>query len=195
MITCSGCIFSEYKTYTLKKDDVRFRLGGTVLEHPRFTFEYPNKFQLLDLNKAWDIEYQTRITLIEFHRQEPGETIGSEIDVAVFKPELELDDFISTAFLNAVLTTTSTNYTISNLEILVEKTVTVSGIPADYYICKLGREIQNGNEKAPSSYIFLLTYFEYADLRWEILLRSYEEYTKEMTTYFDHIIETFKILD
>ena len=177
-----NCTSLEYEKYTLEKEDVRFKISEITSKHPRFSFEYPRSFNLIDLNKSYHIvDYGDNVTHVGFTRKESGRRIESGLFVAIFEHEPDKYNLMPLITLDWVLTKSS------GKSIVEEKDITVAEIPAKYYKCWL--QVDN------SLNLYLISYFEYLGFKWEICLLTYQENEDELTVEFERIIETFHFIE
>jgi hypothetical protein len=184
----------SYKEFAFQKDDVRFRLGGVILEHPLFTFEYPQCFNLIDPNTMPDIEYDTRVTEVEFTRQGTGELkripVKSSISVRVYKPGLYGDTDAKTAIENEL----SGYEADENFKGLERDSISVAGLSAEYVRFSISRLFRDRGSPTHNRLVRLVA-FDYAGFVWKIQLVCFEEEIQETQAYFDHLLDTFRILD
>jgi len=178
-----------YKTYEMKPDDVRLR----YLEHSLFSFEYPEKFQLIDLNHMPDHPMVYDVSNVDF-TIEQTDLPWVSLRVRVQKPGLwdyhnandVFEDWISTAE--------------SNGDTITSNKRSVSGIQA-YYIETSGtreKDIISGTIIYQSRHeSFRGVVFNYKELIWSITIRwdYFKTEPPEIDEYFNHVIETFNILD
>jgi hypothetical protein len=175
-----SCNIIGFNTYVLNENDIRYKLGGIVSEHPRFSFEYPRSFILNDLNKPRDIVgYNKNLTEVQFTRGEHGE-LESFLFVSIFKNDIS--DFSSMPLLSfkGVLSMAPDVQTIETQEI------PVAGVNGTLYIY---------SPKTESKAFYQFCYFEYSGFNWLICLMSYQSLEGKVKSEFDHIINTFKFLD
>lgn len=184
----------SYKEFALHKDDVRFRLGGVILEHPLFTFEYPQCFDLIDLNVLPDIVYDTRVTEVRFTRQGTGELkllpVKSSIDVKVYKPGLYGDTDARAAIEKAL----SYYKDDENFKVLERKSISIAGLSTEYVSFSISRLFRDSSLYTHNRLVRLVT-FDYRGFVWKIELVCFEEEIQETQAYFDHLIDTFKIFE
>lgn len=198
VLMTTGCSNSahncSYKEFAFHKDDVRFRLGGVILEHPLFTFEYPQCFNLIDLNVLPDIVYDARVTEVRFTRQGTGELkllpVFSSIDVKVYKPGLYGDTDARTAIEKEL----SYYENDENFKVLERKSISVAGLSAEYVSFSTSMPYSNPSIPTHNRLVRLVA-FDYAGFVWKIELACFEEEIQETQAYFDHLLDTFRILD
>jgi hypothetical protein len=200
VVSCVGCNTTSstaqlvttpitYKTYEMKPDDSRLK----NFQHPLFSFEYPEAFTLVDLNKI--PEY-----LGDYHR--------SDIDFLIKRPNLpsiKIEIIITESgvkgYQDAKLMFNSwISEARSDGDTIESGRKTVSHIKS-YYFARWGyREdyIIAGHLVYPASNrSFRAVVFDYHQLTWSISLTwdYFDSEPPEAQEYFNHIIETFKILE
>lgn len=169
---------SKYYTYEMKADDYRLKR----INQPLFSFEYPIAYGI----HVYDIEPDVVIA---------GQ---SELGFWCYKqdsPYLSL--YVKVNELSASNYDNEKNYYInrwfsgSSVDNSTMKKVMVSGIEANYF----------ASTPNPSDfrkqYIHRLVVFDYAGLMWQIYMMTYSTYPEplECQESFNHIINTFKLLD
>jgi hypothetical protein len=184
----------NYKEFALHKDDVRFRLCGVIIEHPIFTFEYPQCFNLIDLNGLPDIVYDARVTEVSFTRRGTGELkllpVISSISVKVYKPGLYGDTDARTAIEKEL----SYYEADENFKVLERGSINVIGLSAEYVSFSTSRLFRDRSFPTHNRLVRLVS-FDYAGFVWKIELVCFEEEIQETQAYFDHLLETFRVLD
>jgi hypothetical protein len=173
----------DYKTFTLKSDDINVR----YFKQPLYTFEYPPEFNLADENLSnmpHIYSDQTRIyfTIQQYHIPE------SQLTITVQTPgQLE--------YKNAQGKFEYTRSLFSTADDLSTKQIKVSGISSFYLKAFLSHGDSEYYSKYKSSHRYSI--FDYKGLIWEISLVWVYQDTEplEVQQYFNHIIETFKILN
>ena len=172
-----------YKTYETRLDDVRFEL----LEHPRYRFEYPSIFNLVDINISWtpSVVGESRV---EFSVQELG-LPKPWLSVVIEEPGIfeyldahgKLEQWYS--FEHRFTDNTSIG------------TASVNGLLAEYLksFADIGESRPYPAHQASARTVV----FDYAGLIWEIRLTwdYHGSEPPEVEGYFNHIIETFEILE
>ncbi len=169
-----------YEIYEIKADDIRF----LWLNHPLYSFEYPKDFVLIDLNKMTSLEGVDLIkSKVEFMYEHS--TLFIRLSVIVDEP---FPGYLGNAIdkFNYLVSTQN-----SSDDIIIKKILIISGINA-YYL-----EYFKDPEKIGRKNSSRVALFDYAGLIWEINMTTYSPYPepKEVQEYFDHVIETFKILE
>ena len=172
-----------YKTYTLSANDISLAL----LNHPRFSLEYPSEFSLVDLDLPnppgeGAMPKVIGMSMVEFTYL-PAD---AELNVTIADPILvktSIDDQITEA--NRI----GTNVTI--------KKIMISGIEANYIEYTDSHFLVYSEKTAHKSVRTAI--FEYSGLVWSILLVwHYPEHENEpavLNEYFSHVIDTFTILN
>jgi len=196
-INITSCTFSEYSMYTLNKDDIRFDMGGVILEHPLFTFEYPKCFGLVDINKFPDIVYNTNVTHIQFHRDLEGIAGPYEsINIWIHKPGTWLweDANAKEAIDNKIVSDRNNPYH-QDFQIHERETLNIAEIPAEYVMYSYYRPEKEGRGYSPYSRTVRFVAFDYNNLIWKFQMDCFVESTEETEPYFQHIIVTFQFLN
>ena len=181
----------RYKKYEMNPDDTRL----IYLNHPLFSFEYPEEFNLIDLNHMPDHPRVYDISNIDFLiHQYPRPLPEIDLGIRIIEPgfagyndiDSVFEEWISTANSNGAVITTGEK-TVSCLEAYYIET---SGIMPDHIIA--GHLIYPEHQQ-----LFRGVVFDYQDLIWSISLTwPYSESTPhEIDAYFDRILETFEILN
>lgn len=189
LLFSAGCDKTvTYKTFILKDYDKRL----LILDHPLYSFEYPSLFKFSDVTRPLTDKNFAVIPVdtTEVSSHYETNTCVSQLGVYVEKPYRFFPSAAEkfSAFIGAA------NSSGDNITI---KKITVSGIPADYieYFRKSKISTSDGVKDARKSTRCVI--FEYVDLIWTISIdwNSVEPEPPEIRTYFDHVIETFKILN
>lgn len=184
VVMSSGC--SSYKRFTLREGDAHF------------SFEYPGNYEevLTHVYSGWaavsfDHELVEEDWIIE----------SSYLRVDVYEagrrgnPDAE-------AALESAITRIATEEYYSDFEILERSSVSIAGVKGEQ--CTLSycyrEEIPATDDegpflKLPALMTVRCVYFDYNGFIWEIWLRSTEGFAEEDKAHFEHIIETFEILD
>jgi hypothetical protein len=179
----------SYITYEMKPDDSRLK----YLQHPLFSFQYPEDFVLVDLNIMPEhprFYGESDIDFLIKRLNLPEVTIA----VSMTEPGVKRYQDAKTMF-NSWISEAQ-----SNGDIKESGRKTVSHIKS-YYFARWGyREdyIIAGHLVYPASNrSFRAVVFDYNQLTWSIsLLWDYfDSEPPEAQEYFNHIIETFEILE
>jgi hypothetical protein len=192
----SGCENqSGYKTFSFKKNDIRFIIGGVILEHPLFCFDYPQDFNFLDMNGLQDFKYNPGDTQVDFSRHGSSNEKyldESNISIEVFKPGYS-------GFPGVIDAKTGIEYTINGMNarnvensfrLLEHNSKEVAGIFAefiDYLVFQNVGELNLDHETR-------MVIFDYKGFIWEISIYSPIEQAQKEGHYFDHLLQTFKFL-
>ena len=179
--TTSSCIFSDYELYTLQPDDIRFEISAFTQQHPRYSFEYPRSFALIDWNKEDHFHTADNFTLVEFTRGESKKLMRSQLYVMVFNNELDSYKIDPFGAIHFMVEDEPINDSIEKVE------VTVVDVPAQLFI----RSAQNEN----TVNYYLVALFEHSGFNWAICLFGYNEHAEELNEYLSHILDTFTIID
>lgn len=174
----------DYSTYEIKASDIRFE----CFQHPLYRFEYPSIFQLIDWNLADIPHISCNETKVQF-------TVPT-IDIP--KPKLSIivekqgyRDYNNAAgkleFWQDYMRDFTNNITTKKTE--------VYGIPSYYLEAHFIQE--KGILYSDYRVLSRSVYFDYADLIWEIHLNwvYQDSIGPEVEEYFNHVIQTFEILD
>jgi len=181
LIASSGC--SGYQRFTLREGDANF------------TFTYPREYEntLTDTSLGWPWVTFNRSLLEEgwvdssivVNASELGHLRGHTSARAT------INDFIITVFKEA-----------HELRVISRSPVTVSGVEGEQIVCAY---IQfpsyydhikgEGDVKEKTPAIFRKVAFENDGMIWEIGMMSIEEVAEADEEIFNHILETFRILD
>jgi hypothetical protein len=201
-LSCSnqnGASDSGYKTFAFQKDDIRFKQDGIysrgeiLFDQPLFTFEYPGSFEVANETKP---RKDTNVVIIRQREPVPGAKYMDEsvINVHIFKPGSFYPGVIdSETRIDSILKDLAKNPNIDNYKIIERKSITVSGIPAEYFSYTIDSSF-NGKRMESSDRSIVWMIFNYKDFVWEISLASPPDQIQENGTYFAHLIETFRFL-
>jgi hypothetical protein len=175
-----------YKNYEMKSDDIRL----TLFNHPLFSFEYPEDFQLVKINLPYE-GISANYSYVKFRGSSRGSPV---LRIAVQKPGFDGYSNASEKFEDQV-----TKATINTDNITIKKSL-VYGITADYleYFQITKEQEQIGETLYLERYMsYRAVVFNYSDLIWEISMYLYYYIYEppEVREYFDHVIETFKFLE
>jgi hypothetical protein len=188
---CTGALDSSsttaisYKTFELKPDDIYLR----YFHHPLYSFEYPTNFNLVDENLSDFPHLFDDKTNIQFAIKK-ADTPYPRLSIIIEKPgnygynnATEKLEYFRSLHSSASPTDLNT-YKIK-----------IIGLTALY----LEAFFSHPEEVDYSQYLssHRKCFFDYAGLIWEIRLDWYYQGNEspEVQKYFDHIIETFKILE
>lgn len=186
----------DYAAFKFGGDDVRFKLRGTLLhEHPLFTFEYPSSFTY-NYNED-EILLNMRMTLVTFERQVQGFSESfpkTGLTVSVHEPGLWNDTNARTTIENTI------NYHSSEPDFFViERTSTsVAGSNAEllsYSFHQPVREVFGSTPIPEYNEIVKFVCFDYQELIWRICLNCVDEELPETEIYFQHVLDTFQIIE
>jgi hypothetical protein len=182
----------SYKIFTLSNDDIRFKLDGYIFqEHPLYSFEYPGCY---DLVKGPGTDFGKRVTVTMFTRDGQGElkkiTDKSMINVRV----MDLGQLNPLATIDDLISRQTSDQTFKVLE---RKSIEVNGIQAEYYAFRYTQAAVPFNYTTVPSYEVLVRFacMDYKGFRWEIVFNGFEEEDQETSIYYQHLLDTFKILD
>lgn len=169
----------NYLTYEIKSDDIRF----TWTNFPRFSFDYPDNFHLLDINDATEVLVTTNRIEIEFI--DTSGAFRQEITIFIEEPWPGYYENASELVENVL---TQSNWPEGSLVI---KNVYVSGIGAHYIEFSLEPDQSGIQEKHRS------VFFDYSGFIWQISMSTYSVYPEplEIQMIFDHIINSFAFFE
>jgi hypothetical protein len=173
----------EYSNYEIEETDIRLK----AFQHPLYRLEYPSVFNLVDENLA-DIPHHSSFeTIVQFTVPQHNYISKSELLVIVEKPgNREYQDAAGKLDYWAD-SRDSADY------LSIERTKIV-GLPA-YYMESHSIEFEGSGLEYE---IFSrAVFFDYEDLIWVINMYWIYRSTvpPEVEEYFNHVIETFEILD
>jgi hypothetical protein len=178
---------TKYISYKMETDDVRLK----YLNHPLYSFEYPDYFHLLEVYQVPQLTASSKHSdvLFTIHNTDLPETM---LWVRVQEPWIA---YYTDA--NELL-----NYWVSEDGVVTKdittKEIGVSGIKAYYY-----KSFQVSPDKYklentvfPYNISHRFVFFDYSGYIWEINMFWFYQYSEppEVEEYFNHIVETFKIL-
>jgi hypothetical protein len=181
---------NKYKQFVLAADDIRFRIG--TIKHSRYSFEYPTIFNLVDLNKIPDVVMSGQYTEVSFTHKEAG------YPESVIYVDVMLPDY-NNAVSASNLANDITNFAENEGYGLTSKPLSVSNINALYlkyywHATTTTYGVANYIAHEESNRIVV---FDYRGFIWRIGLNwnfNGDEPT-EIEQDFQHIIDTFKILE
>ena len=168
MVTLGGCC--NYKTFTLNE-------GGFHV-----SFEYPASYTIKGTQTESD-EFEGVYEAVVVFETKGSEGIYPNIDVWKILPKATTSDI--EALIEARI-----EYVLSDIEeratctLLERKTTMVMGIQADEIIYKV-----------QSKYNKRDVFFQYKGQIWNIIMTSIDATSEADNRAFDHILETFKILE
>jgi hypothetical protein len=186
IVTFTGCNKTvKYLTFNMKAGDIR----QNYLKHPFYSFEYPETYYLVDLNKpSFDPSFPATQDASDLECTYYTDSAVSRMGVRVEKPGLFYNDS-KEKFGAFVSTANQTGHD------TVIKKVVVFGVTADYiaYYSRGMEDLPQYSPDTQSSYRAVI--FDYDGLIWTIVMLSTYNGSEplEYKTYFDHIISSFKI--
>lgn len=185
-VVLSGC--GEYRQFASWYADI----------FPRhFTFEYPRSFYEVDTTYGFP---ESNITGVRFFRQGTEELkllpVVSSISVIVEKPASWLDTDARDAIENEL----SDYENDENFKILERKSISVAGLSAEYVSFSISRLFRNSSSPTHNRLVRFVAFDSKGSLLkqglvWKIELVCFEEEIQETQAYFDHLLDTFRILD
>jgi hypothetical protein len=186
-VTSSNEMNINYSLYELKANDVRFRLGS--IQHPRYSLEYPQIFKLIDLNQLREVPLNSKYTRVSFVRNQP-EFPESKLNISVQYPEY-MNAGNAQGLLNIYISALSKYQDVTFLQ----DSVSISGINAEILKYVLYDKTSVMHTSFDESEYFAL--FDYKGFIWQIemdwFFNNFEQ--PETGPYFQHVLETFKILE
>jgi len=206
VVSCAGCsnpnnkisditTVTNYKTFQLKADDIRLR----YMQYPLFSFEYPEIFRLVDLNLVY--EEQHAITMVSGISEVDFTVQQTDLPEPILTIRVQEPGFGGMNDASRAFRVWTTNIgRPDNTENTTTSKKTVYGIQADYLeIFGTMEEYDIGGhfiypERQRS---FRGVFFDYAGLVW-IITMSWQYLgaePPEVEGYFEHVIQTFEILE
>ena len=194
--SCIGCSNNntscEYTTFILEENNPRLSNEG----HALFSFEYPQCFNEVPLSDVWGFE---GITDISFTREGTGRYKNGNflrIGVTVHRAGM-FGDTDANATIENVIFDVSTDENIEDLLILDRSSINIAGLTAEHI------HYSFHNSRFQYAYPYdnrvKLACFVYDGLLWKIEFIYGPEYDEErqeeVEAWFDHLVETFEILD
>ncbi len=194
-VGCDGSN-SEFKEVTIKNE-----LG-------HYSFEYPSHYN----KKVWDnLEFKVPYT----HLILEGPVITEEVEI--FDPETGDIERVTGERGTSSISVYISNFKIyygesyssvdyierllegeaewENFQLLERSPITVSGVEGELIVYLVDKLMPIPVEDGKNLEYVRAVYFDYNDLTWEIIAKCNEDIQGEVTTHFNHIIETFKILE
>jgi hypothetical protein len=176
----TGC--SEYKIFTLEKG----------IAH--FTFEYPSVYKVGKVEVRSDLDY-TDVTL-----NGPGVRYTEGTNRTYIYIFIQAT---SEAFPNAESSleyelTFNDGLPLKDYQLLERSQISVAGIDGEqiiYYWDMGVPEYPDDPEPEPIPTIMREVYFDYGNLIWTLSIRSNQAIVEEANAIFEHMLETFQILD
>lgn len=176
---------TKYKTFEMRQNDVRLK----YLNHPLYTFEYPEVFNLVDLNKILDHPMVYGVSDVYFTIAQKPRLPWINLSVRIMEPGW--CDYTDADSVLAEWISTAESYK----DTIIRSEITVSGIQATYIET-------NGHRPKDVFYStrnvsFRGIAFTHKDLIWSITLDwPYLDFEpSQAQEYFEHVLETFNILE
>jgi hypothetical protein len=175
----------KYISYQMNENDVRLKF----LHHPLFTFEYPDKFLLVDVNKMPDYPMTYNISDTEFTYKQyiPEQVLWIRIEKSGLFTENayeKIQNYVSLAEKQG--------------DSYSQKTQTVDGISAEYFESQhFGIFLHTETDLIRGYTTIRKVVFDYSGMIWEIALvwNYIDTEPPGVQEYFNNIIGKFKILD
>jgi hypothetical protein len=197
IVICQGfaCTKSEYKKITIKND-----LSSYSLEYPSHykkevgeVLDFDIPFTLLILNgpiiteTAEVFDPDTGIITVV------GNTGSSIISISISNYKIYFgESYSATEKIEAVL---KGEAEWENFQLLERSPITVSGVEGELIVYLVDRLMPIPVEDGENLEYVRAVYFDYNDLTWEIEMQCNQDIQEEVTAYFNHVIETFEILE
>ena len=191
VISCSNSDHSSTPSYT---NCTRFTLSEG---DAHFSFEYPRDYEerVTHVDPGWTMMYSAR-ELVE----EDWVIESSLLMVDVYEAGL-LGNPDAEAALESEITRIATHEHYIDFEILDRSSVSIAGVKGEqcvfsYYYPEKAPSFDEGPIlKLPATIIVRCVYFDHNGYIWGIRLSSTEGLAGEDEAHFEHILETFKILE
>ncbi|MBN2543352.1 hypothetical protein JXI42_10850 [bacterium] len=198
IFACHGyaCSHDEYKQITIKN-----QLGSYSLEYPShydkdfrevLDFDIPYTHLLLDgpaireTAEVFDPDTGNIRTVV-------GERGSSSIEVIISNYKVyHGESYTAADRIDAVL---KGQAKWDNFQLLERSPITVSGVEGELIIYLVDKLMPIPVEDGKNLEYVRAAYFDYNDLTWKIVAKCNQDIQEEVTAYFNHIIETFKILE
>jgi len=177
VIMSSGC--SGYKRFTLREGDAHF------------SFHYPKDYKnaLTDIGSGY--------TWVTFERLLPDEVQAvSWFTVTVDKAGTGRGEY--TDAKDALEYDISIRSKLDNYQLLERSPVSVAGVAGEQLIWShfsFSPYIKGESPKETKPMFSRHVYFDHGGLIWGISMTSIEKMAEETEQYFEHLLETFRILD
>lgn len=169
----------NYLTYEIKPNDIRFNWTNL----PLFSFEYPEKYRLYDLNDVTELVITYNHSTVDF--KDETSVFPQYLTININKPWAGYYDNANDYL----------NDRISHPEwfpgSITTSKVAVAGVEADYVESDQNPNLSGMQEK------YRLVIFDYAGMIWEIFMSTYSIYPEpaEIQESFEHILNTFKFIE
>jgi hypothetical protein len=198
IFACHGyaCSHDEYKQITIKN-----QLGS-------YSLEYPSHYE----KNIWDnLEFKVPYTHLIFEGPVKNET------AEVFNPETGRIETVTGERGTSVISVYISNFKIyygesysatddieevlkdnakwENFQLLERSQITVSGVEGELIVYLVDKLMPIPVEDGENLWYIRAAYFDNDDLTWEIVAKCNQNIQEEVTAYFNHIIETFEILE
>jgi len=175
MLILPGCNNSEYRTFTFKRG-------------VNFTFEYPSHYKMNSMRSYVEGKGAAGVTF--FDKLSSKDSIYGFIFVTI--------EDASEKYPNAKTAIEQIASNELKKDILERSTVIINGIPGELivYSHKLGViEERLPYESSKIIRINRTVYFDHSGLIWGIEIESDEDKAEQAKADFEHLLETFRILD
>lgn len=180
----SGC--SSYKRFILREGDAHF------------SFDYPRNYEELvnDVVAGWaTVSFDRELVEEDWIIEDSYFSVDVYEAGRIGNPDAE-------AALESDITRIATHEYYSDFEILDRSSVSIAGVQGEqcvfsYCYREAIPDVDDEGPflKLPVIMIVRCVYFDYNGFIWEIWLQSTEGFAEEDKAHFEHILETFTILD
>jgi hypothetical protein len=174
MVILPGCNNSEYRLFTFKKG-------------VNFTFEYPSHYKIEEVRAYQQEEVSGKVILYD--------KLSSKVSLFGFINITIID--ASEEFPNAKATIEQIASKEFVKDILERTTININGISGELvvYSSKVGLIPEAPLESSEIVRINRTVCFDYGGLIWIIIIESDEDKADQAKADFEHLLETFRILD
>jgi hypothetical protein len=184
MVILPGCNNSEYRTFTFKRG-------------VNFTFEYPSHYKINSIYSY--VEGKSAGGVIFFDKLSSKDSIYGFIDVSI-RDASEKFPNAKTAIEQIVLGERDKDTLVVgelDEDILERTTININGISGELlvYSHKVGLIERLPYESSKIIRINRTLYFDHSGLLWSIIIESDEDKAEQAKADFEHILQTFKILE
>jgi hypothetical protein len=196
LFSFSGCSYNEYKSITINNE-----LGS-------YSFEYPSSYE----KNIWDnLEFRIPYTNLVLEG-----TVKSE-EVEVFDPDTGKIKTVTGERGTCTIHVTISNYKIengesysandvvkdllqgeanwSNFKLLGHSQIIVSGVQGEFVEYLVDRLMPIPVEDGKNLDYISAVFFDYNNYTWGIRAKCNQDMMKQVKADFDHIIQTFKIIE
>jgi len=194
----AGCdkSFDGYKKITINNE-----LGS-------YSLEYPSHYE----KNVWDnLEFKVPYTYLIFEgpvrketmdvfdpetgeiKKVTGERGTSEISVHVSNFKEYYGEYYSGAYFFKILLEGEAKW--ENFQLIERSPITVSDVEGELIVYLVDKLMPIPVEDGKNLEYVRAAYFDYNELTWRIVAKCNQDIQEEVTVYFNHLIETFEILE